>query len=146
MKIRSALSLSLVFASGLAVGCGGHTRTPAEWTEDTRALLEGQSEFIKACYTKELKENPKLEGTVTVKFTVENDTGRVRRVKIDDAGTTAGDPVRKCVMENIKDLRLKPPDANDGLGTFTWQFTATVPPAQPEEATPADAAAAPPAS
>lgn len=132
------MGLALVAAS--ATACGGYTRTPEQWTEDTRQMLEAQNEFIKSCYNRELKANPKLEGNVTVKFLVENGSGRVKRVKLDDSGTTAGDPVRKCVMENIKDLRIKPPDANDGRATFTWEFKATVPPA--EEA-PADA---PPAS
>ncbi len=139
MKTAKLLGLAvLAFASA---ACGGYTRTPEQWTEDTRQMLEAQNEFIKSCYNRELKSNPKLEGNVTVKFLVENGTGRVKRVKLDDSGTTAGDPVRKCVMENIKDLRIKPPDANDGRATFVWEFKATVPAPEPEAA-----ADAPPAS
>jgi hypothetical protein len=139
-KLVGLLPLAALALS--ATACGGYTRTPEQWTEDTRQMLEAQSEFIKTCYNRELKQNPKLEGNVSVKFLVENGSGRVKRVKIDDAGTTAGDPVRKCVMENIKDLRIKPPDANDGRATFTWEFKATIPSADE----PAADAAAPPAS
>lgn len=130
----TGLTLALLSATA----CGGYTRTPEQWTEDTRQMLEAQNEFIKSCYNRELKGNPKLEGNVTVKFLVENGSGRVKRVKLDDSGTTAGDPVRKCVMENIKDLRIKPPDANDGRATFTWEFKATIPAAtEPAEPAPA---------
>ena len=125
--------IKLCFASLLAplalasIGCGGYTRTPEQWTEDTRQVLEAQNEFIKSCYERELKQNPKLEGMVSVNFVVDNGTGRIRKVKLNDAKTTAGDPVRKCVMDNIKDLRLKPADANTGKATYTWEFKATVP-------------------
>ena len=122
----AALLTPLALAS---IGCGGYTRTPEQWTEDTRQVLEAQNEFIKSCYERELKQNPKLEGTVSVNFVVDNGTGRIRKVKLNDANTTAGDPVRKCVMDNIKDLRLKPPDANTGKATYTWEFKAVVPPA-----------------
>ncbi len=143
MNTKAKLGLLPLAALALfATACGGYTRTPEQWTEDTRQMLDAQSEFIRTCYNRELKQNPKLEGNVTVKFLVENGSGRVKRVKIDDSGTTAGDPVRKCVMENIKDLRIKPPDANDGRATFTWEFKATIPAAD----APAADAAAPPAS
>ncbi len=133
MKTLKTLTLALALAP-LAVGCGGYTRTPEQWSEDTHKLFEQQSEFIKNCYARELQQNPKLEGTVAVTFVVHNGSGKVGRVKLDDARTTAGDPVRKCVMDNIKDLKLKPEDANTGKGTFTWEFKAIIPPADPAPA------------
>lgn len=132
IKLSALLPLALL--AGTAVGCGGYTRTPEQWTEDTRQVLEAQNDFIKSCYNRELKQNNKLEGTVTVTFLVENDTGRIKKVKLDDSKTTAGDPVRKCVMDNIKDLRLKPPDWNNGRGSFTWEFKAIEPPPVEEPA------------
>ena len=131
-KLFAALPVALLAAS--AVGCGGYTRTPEQWTEDTRQVFEAQNDFIRTCYNSELKQNAKLEGTVTVNFLVENDTGRIKKVKLDDSRTTAGDPVRKCVMDNIKDLRVKPADWNNGKGSFTWEFKAAIPPPVEEPA------------
>lgn len=122
---KLSLALSLPFALGLAslgTGCGGYTRTPDQWTEDTYKVLESQNDGIKKCYAEALKKNANLEGKVTVSFVVENKTGRIRRAKVDGAKTTAGDPVRRCVLEALKDQRITPPDANNGRATFTWEF------------------------
>ncbi|MBL9025168.1 MAG: AgmX/PglI C-terminal domain-containing protein [Myxococcales bacterium] len=138
MKNKLFALLPVALLTSAAVGCGGYTRTPEQWTEDTRQVFEAQNDFIKTCYNRELKQNDKLEGTVTVTFLVENDTGRIKKVKLDDSKTTAGDPARKCVMDNIKDLRVKPADWNNGKGSFTWEFKATVPaPVETPEETPA---------
>lgn len=105
-----------------SVGCGGYARTPDQWTDDTTKLLDAQSETIRACYEKTLKGNPKLQGQVTVSFIVEDKTGRVRKAKIDTNRTTAGDPVRKCVLDALRDLKLTPPDEAQGRASFQWDF------------------------
>jgi hypothetical protein len=111
-----------MFSLGLAA-CGGYARTPEQWTEDTYKLLESKSGDVQKCYNEQLKKNPLLEGKVTVDFIVHNRTGQVAKVRVDAAKTTAGDPVRKCVVDNVEDLKLGPPDANTGKATFTWEFT-----------------------
>ncbi len=133
--LKHSLLLAGAFgALSSLVGCGGYTRTPSQWTEDTYKLLETKNESIQKCYNSELKKNPGLEGMVTVDFHVDNRTGRVRKVKIDKQKTTAGDPVRKCVTTAIQDLKLTPPDANDGQAKFQWEFKANVAPADPPPA------------
>lgn len=119
-KLATLLVASLPFAAG----CGGYARTPDQWQTDTYKLLEAQNEPIKACYNKALRSNPKLEGNVIVTFVVENDTGRLRKARIDNSRTTAGEPVRKCVLDSLRDLKLTPPDASTGKGTYTWEFKA----------------------
>jgi len=114
---------ALALASTLvSVGCGGYTRTPDQYTDDTFKVLSAQSEPIRACYNKVLKGNPQLNGNVTVNFIVDNKTGRIRRVRIDNARTTAPEPVARCVLDSLHDLKLTPADKNEGRATWTWEF------------------------
>jgi hypothetical protein len=119
---RPTLLLSSVLLSALAVGCGGNARTPEQWTEDTYKLLETKSPDVQSCYNEELKKNPLLEGKVTVDFIIHNRTGQFGKVRVDANKSTAADPVRKCVLKAVEDLKLGPPDANTGKATFTWEF------------------------
>lgn len=127
----------------LASGCAGNMRSPAQWDTDSQALLATHSEAIKACYNEALKKSPKLSGAVVVSYTIEPETGALKKAKLDEARTTAAAPARKCVLDNLLELKLAPPDANIGQGTNTWIFTATEAPVAPAEAAPASA---PPAS
>lgn len=120
-RISACFAIPLI--GSLLTACGGFTRTPEQWTEDTYKLLESKSGDVQKCYNEQLKKNPLLEGKVTVDFIVHNRTGQVAKVRVDAAKTTAGDPVRKCVVDNVEDLKLGPPDANTGKATFTWEFT-----------------------
>ena len=115
-----ALVLPIIATTLLA--CGGFTRTPEQWTEDTYKLLESKSGDVTTCYNEALKKNPLLEGKVTVDFIVHNKTGQVAKVRVDANKTTAADPARKCVVKAVEDLKLGPPDANTGKATFTWEF------------------------
>ncbi|MBK6513693.1 MAG: AgmX/PglI C-terminal domain-containing protein [Polyangiaceae bacterium] len=120
VKLAAVLLASLPFTTG----CGGYSRTPDQWQTDTYKLLEAQNEPIKTCYNKALRSNAKLAGNVIVTFVVEDDTGRVRKARIDNSRTTAGEPVRKCVLDSLRDLKLTPPDASTGKATYTWEFKA----------------------
>ncbi|NUP10322.1 MAG: AgmX/PglI C-terminal domain-containing protein [Polyangiaceae bacterium] len=131
---------SLALASSLAIGCGGYARTPDQWVDDTNKVLEAQNQPIKECYNKALRSNPKLEGNVVVNFVVENDTGRLRKARIDTSRTTAGEPIRKCVLDAVRDLKLTPADANTGKATYTWEFKAVY---VKEDGSPVDAAPPP---
>lgn len=131
---KLTLALALAFTS-VAIGCGGYTRTPDQWTEDTYKALESHNGEVKKCYEEALKKNQNLEGTVTINFVVENKTGRIRKAKVDGGKTTAGEPVRRCVLESLKDQRITPPDANNGRATYTWEFKRNV--VKPADAPPA---------
>lgn len=135
MNTKIVTVLAACGLASLVVGCGGYARTPDQWSDDTSKLLEAQNEPIKACYNKSLRANPKLEGNVVVNFVVENDTGRLRKAKIDNSKTTAGEPVRRCVLDSLRDLKLTPPDQNTGRASYTWEFNAVF---INEDGTPAD--------
>jgi hypothetical protein len=120
MKTIFSATLAVIAVSTL--GCGGYARSQEQWSADTYKLLEAQNEPLKQCYVKVLRSNPKLAGSVTAAFTVDNDTGRVRKVKIDNGRSTAGEPIRKCVLDALQDLKLTPADKNEGRGQFTWEF------------------------
>lgn len=138
---RFCAPLALTLAAALSlVGCGGDARSPADWEQDTQKMLEGSNEAIKSCYNAELQKNRKLNGTVTVTFTIVRGNGHVKKPRVDQARTTGGDALKKCVIDNIQDLKLSPPDANHGEATYTWIFNSS------EAAAPAPADAAQPAS
>lgn len=137
-KFGTPISLSLTAIALVACGAG---RTPEAFRDDTQKLFEEQKAPITACYATALGKNPEAKGLVTVSFLIENDTGKVKRVKVDKDRTTAPASLQKCVTESITDMRLAPPDAQDGKGTFSWDFTA-----KPAPAAPAPAEAAPSAA
>lgn len=119
---RASLGALALVSTFAAVGCGGFARTPDQYSDDTYKILAAQSEPIRACYNRVLKGNPRLDGNVTVNFVVDNESGRFRKVRIDNARTTAPESVRRCVLDVMHDLKLTPADKNEGRATFTWEF------------------------
>jgi len=115
-----------------AAGCSFHARSPDEYRDATQALLDTKSADIKTCYDGALKGKSDLAGTVTVHFTVEAETGKVGSVSADAAKTQAPDVLTQCVVKSLDGLKLDPPDANPGDGTFEYQFV--VGPTPPAEA------------
>jgi len=87
-------------------------------------VLETRSPEIKACYDGVLKADKTAQGNVTVKFDVEMDTGKIANVKLDEAASSAPQPVRDCVLNALQGLAIKPPDGNLGKATFAWEFQA----------------------
>jgi hypothetical protein len=106
-----------------AGGCSLTARGPEQYRDDTAALLETKSAAIKTCYDGVLRGQPGSQGTVTVRFNVAEESGRIKDVAVDAARTTAPPPVAECVTREIDGLVLAPPDARDGHATFVWQFT-----------------------
>jgi|RhiMetdeSRZDD1v2_1073273.scaffolds.fasta_scaffold585965_2 hypothetical protein len=115
-------NMILLLLASLATGCQFIARGPEQYRDDTRTLLEGNSGSLKSCYDGVIRTDKAAAGTVTVNFTVENETGRIKDVKVDDAGSSAPQPVRDCVVNAITGLQLDPPDARDGKATFTYEF------------------------
>lgn len=123
--MRSAILMtSLVTLAAGLVGCGFAVRSPDMYRDDTQKVLETRSPEIKACYDGILKTDKAAAGTVTVKFDVEMDTGKFANVKLDEAASSAPQPVRDCVLNALQGLAIKPPDGNLGKATFMWEFNA----------------------
>ena len=125
----------LTLVAGLA-GCSFAARSPEMYSKDTEDLLATKNAQVKGCYDDALKTNKELQGKVTIKLLVEHDTGKVTNVAADPAGTTAPEPLTKCVVDSLQGLVLSPPDKRDGDATFVYDFTVGAPGA----ATPAPAA------
>lgn len=103
------------------LACSFHARSPDQYRDDTRALLETRGGKIKDCYRDALEATTETTGTVTVHFTVEKKTGQLTNIRVDDQ-STAGEPLRECVVKALDGLALTPPDARDGVATFLYEF------------------------
>ena len=106
-----------------ALGCSAIARSPEQYRDDTHALLETRNAQIKQCYDDALKTDATLSGQVTVKFTVQAETGKIANPELDPARTTAPPALGQCVVQSIDGLALQQPDERDGQATFTFDFT-----------------------
>jgi hypothetical protein len=121
------IKLSLFALVAAATGCEFHARSPEDYRDVTQALLDTKAQDIKACYDGALKGQKELQGRVTVQFVVEAETGKIKDVKVDPAGTTAPEVLNGCVTNSISGLALTPPDKRDGVATWVYDFTPTAP-------------------
>ena len=128
MKTMRFSFLGLIAGISLA-GCSFAARSPDMYRDDTQALLATRDAQVKACYDQALATNKEQQGRVTVKFLVEHDTGKVINVAADPAGTTAPEPLTKCVVDSLQGLVLNPPDKRDGDASYVWEFVVGPPPA-----------------
>lgn len=139
--IRFFAPLALVV---LGTGCSFAVRSPEMYRDDTQKLLAGKSEEIKTCYDGVVKTTPGAGGKVTVKFTVEEKTGKIGEITVDKANTNAPDAVAACLTNAMAGLTLNPGDQKKGEATFTYDFTAPPPPPPPAAAAAAPTAPAAP--
>lgn len=116
------LVLGAALVSLFTTACGVAARSPDMYRDDTKSVLEKKNDDIKACYDGVLKTTPNAAGKVTVKFTVETDSGKLTGVTVDKAATTAPEPVSACVTRSLEGLALTPADVNKGEGTWTYEF------------------------
>lgn len=112
------LSLPALLAT---VACSFHARSPEQYRDDTRALLETRGSQIEGCYRDALEATNDTTGSVIVNFKVEHKTGTITDVRIDDK-STAAEPLRECVVKALEGLTLTPPDQRDGIAVFTYEF------------------------
>ena len=105
------------------VACEFHARSAEDYRDVTQALLDTKAAEIQACYDTALNGQPGLSGRVTVQFTVEAETGRLKDVRVDPAGTTAPETLSMCVTNAVSALALTPPDKRDGIATWVYDFT-----------------------
>lgn len=121
------LSNFVVLAALASSGCSFMVRDAETYQKDTQALLETRSGAIKACYDEALKGDTTAQGRVTVRFKVEKETGNIVDVQVDPAGTTAPEPLGQCVTTALGGLVLTPPDEQDGIASFTYEFVINPP-------------------
>lgn len=122
----STISMKLALLTVLtgAVGCSFYARSPEDYRDEVQKLLDTKAGDIKACYDAGLKGKADLQGRVTVALTVEAETGRLKDVKVDPAGTTAPEELQTCVTSAISGLALAPPDKRDGQAIWIYEFSA----------------------
>ncbi len=127
MKIKNTYHLriapaALVGILLLSTACQFVARSPEDYAKDTKALVAKKQDKMKSCYDEILKKDKKAAGVVAVKFSVEPKTGIVKNTTVDDGATTAPTNVQQCVLDQMKDLTLDPPDQREGLGSFSIEF------------------------
>lgn len=144
---KSPNHLALLALAAAAVGCSVAARDANMYAQDTQKVLESRNGAIKDCYDQLLKTDKSIAGTVTVKFTVKTETGDLTDIKVDPTGTTAPEALSQCVVASIQGLKLAPPDSQEGLATYSWNFQVGAPAAPPTGAALSPSApSAPPAS
>ena len=122
-KITASMLLALTLCIGaLGTGCSFHARDAADYQKVTRELVESKGADIKGCYDSALKQDPKVAGTVVVKFTVQKETGKIANAKVDETASSAPANLGQCIVNALEGLALDPPDARDGDATFQWEF------------------------
>jgi hypothetical protein len=128
--LKRSLITTFALLAG-AAGCSFVARGPEQYRDDAQALLETKQPAIKECYDAALKGHPTTEGRITVRFTVQNETGKIVSPNVDEAQTTAPPALRECVLKALNGLVLTPPDAQDGQATFVWEFRVASKPGKP---------------
>lgn len=136
---KTLLSLALMFGAG----CSAQfiVRSPEEYRDATKAVLDAKADAIRSCYDGVLKSSPGASGTVQVHFVVARETGKITSPKAVAGKSTASAEVQQCVVDALDGLVLAPPDKLDGDATFTWDFQAPPPPPAASSAAPAPAGA-----
>lgn|SRR5690606_18152944 len=121
--MRAPITLFVLAATSLSsLGCTFIARDPARYERDTRAVLEQNGSAIEQCYESHLKSDKSAAGTVVVSFVVQEETGVIKDVKVDEAASTAPAALQECVSQSIAGLKLAPPDARTGMATFTYEL------------------------
>jgi len=124
---NTTLKFGLVALVASVTGCEFYARSPEDYRDATQKVLDTKAGDIKACYDAALKGTQDLQGRVTVQFTVEAETGKIKDLKVDPAGTTAPETLSTCVSNAFSGLALTPADKRDGIATWVYEFTATQP-------------------
>lgn len=131
---KSLTKLGLVAFTFGAVGCSFHARSPEQYREATRELIEGNRPAIETCYTEALKSKQDLSGRVAIKFSVQPETGTISNTQVDPAQTTAPEGLAQCVVQAVEGLQLTPADEREGQATFYFDFQSQQPAAAPATA------------
>jgi len=108
------------------VGCGTARSTMA-YRDAVATLVAAKAPAITACYNRVLATAPTAAGAVAANFVFEPGTGKLSSLKLDSAHTTASPEVGACVVSNLSDVSISPPDRKRGEASWTWTFSARPP-------------------
>jgi beta-lactamase regulating signal transducer with metallopeptidase domain len=89
--------------------------------EVIQAVVRQSFGAFRACYENGLKRNPKLQGTVTVRFAIEPD-GHVQDAA-DDGSTLPDAEVVQCVVKGFSALTFPPPEGGYVTVAYPVKFT-----------------------
>lgn len=109
---------------GVLAGCEYHARSAEDYRSVTRDLIATRTSQIQSCYDSALKSNKEAQGTVTVHFLVQEDTGALSDIEALPS-STAPEALQQCVVTALDGLVLQPPDARKGDATFSFEFTSS---------------------
>ena len=123
------LALPAALAASLLTACAGTKRSPQAYRADTQQVLATRNDQIKRCYNQVLARDAAATGTVTVRFVVEEKTGAFTKATVDPSTSNAKEPLVMCVLEAMNGLALRPPDANEGHASFTYELAPAAAPA-----------------
>jgi hypothetical protein len=127
--MKTSIKLGLLALLGSTVGCSFYARSPEDYRDEVQKLLDTKAGDIKACYDAALQGKQDLQGRVTISLTVEAETGMLKDVKVDPAGTTAPAELQTCVTNSVSGLALAPPDKREGQAIWIYEFSAAPAPA-----------------
>lgn len=114
---------ALLLAAAGASACEFHARSPEEYQQATRGVLDSRSGQIKACYDNVLKTDKTAAGMVVVHFTVTEETGAITGAEVTKE-STAPEALGQCIVQALDGLAIDPPDERQGDATFVWEFKA----------------------
>jgi hypothetical protein len=127
--MKTVAHLSLFASTAALAACSFMMRSPDEYRDATKGVLDKQTASIASCYNQALMPltdsaaQQAMQGTVTVHFMVEHETGKLLTPSVDASKTTAPQALQTCVTQSFGNLVLNPPDKKDGDATFAWAFT-----------------------
>lgn len=122
--MTSTVSVSSLLVALVISGCSVSykLRSPEQYRQDTRNLLESTESSFVNCYEGLLATDGDSSGTVVVSFDVEEETGKFAAVK-SLPESTAPNGLQQCVVEGMDGLVLAPPDEKTGKGVMTFDFS-----------------------
>ena len=86
----------------------GHTQEPGRSRQDIQTIIMARREEARACYDKELKDHPGIEGDLTVKWLIDP-AGKVTDASVDSSRSTIHEPsVGSCIVDIIKKVTFAP--------------------------------------
>lgn len=103
-------------------GCQFVARSPEEYRDATRQILESRSSQIQGCYDEVLKTDRNAKGSVVLHFTVTEETGVITGAEVLPE-STAPSALSQCIVKAVEGLALNPPDQRKGDATFAWAFS-----------------------
>ena len=117
-------TLLLIAALTPSFACTLWQREPTYYAEVLTELFESRTEAIDACYDRYLEEvDDKAAGKLVLALEVAPKTGVLTKVEPVAEQSDVPEGLAACVIDNVSDLKVDPPDVNTAEASFTWEFT-----------------------